>query len=204
MNGRRWTETENGQLRTHASKGAAALAKILRRSEAAINSQASKLGIPLGRCAAESRVTELVGFMKRVEFDPFGGCWLWSAHHQQTGYGTTVRNRRHVMAHRLSWELHHGPIPEDLIVCHRCDVRACVNPDHLFLGTHQDNNDDMIAKRRNAFGERNPNAVIDAETAREVKALLAAGIGPTEAARRVGISRQIARNIAYADSWRCA
>ena len=66
------------------------------------------------------------------------------------GYGMFRIKRESYLAHRYSWTLHRGPIPVGLWVLHRCDVPACVNPGHLFLGTHQDNMDDMKRKGRGA------------------------------------------------------
>jgi hypothetical protein len=88
------------------------------------------------------------------------GCWLWQgAISQNRGYGlfqwwdgTRTKTR---LAHRCSYELANGPIPEGMFVLHTCDVRACVNPDHLYLGTQKRNMQDMIERGRAATGDRN-------------------------------------------------
>jgi len=85
-----------------------------------------------------------------AKIDKTGECWTWTAHQNSTGYGRfydTARGRL-VLAHRLSWELHRGPVPKGLCVCHHCDNRLCVRPDHLFLGTYSDNMKDMMRKGR--------------------------------------------------------
>lgn len=76
------------------------------------------------------------------------GCWLWSGPLQRTGYARVWFRGRLIMAHRLSWELINGPIPVGQFVLHRCDVRHCVNPAHLFLGSSRDNTQDMLRKDR--------------------------------------------------------
>jgi len=76
------------------------------------------------------------------------GCWQWIAASRGNGYGCMKVNRKVIDAHRLSWEIHFGKIPDGLLVCHTCDNKKCVNPAHLFLGTHSDNMQDCLKKGR--------------------------------------------------------
>lgn len=75
-------------------------------------------------------------------------CWIWQGATTTKGYGVTRFNGKNIGAHRMAWILAHGPIPEGRYVCHSCDTPACVNPEHLWLGSAQSNNEDAWAKGR--------------------------------------------------------
>lgn len=83
-------------------------------------------------------------------------CIEWQGWHTKAGYGQLTRDGKKIYAHRDAWEKANGPIPKGMHVLHRCDNPPCVNPEHLFLGTHTDNMHDMIAKGRNSFIAKAP------------------------------------------------
>jgi hypothetical protein len=92
------------------------------------------------------------GFFERVKVNDSDKCWPWDGIIQRSGYGILKlggpKNKFHGQAHRVSYELHYGSIPYGMLVCHKCDVPLCVNPEHLFLGTASDNNKDRARKGR--------------------------------------------------------
>lgn len=137
------------------------------------------------------------------------GCWMFNGFRLANGYGRIKGDGESVMlAHRMSWEVFKGPIPEGLLVLHRCDTRPCVNPDHLFLGTHRDNMLDMISKGRRVAasiqpktrGHKHWNTKL---TLPEVKKLKRASHEKRSAlAEKLGISRRYANAIACGAKWK--
>lgn len=97
---------------------------------------------------------------------------MWTGHLVGWGYGQVKSGGKIRMAHRVSYETHIGPIPPGMLVCHHCDRPACINPAHLFIGTHKDNVADMMAKGRDRFrGGRRPwNAKFTPEQIRRIRA----------------------------------
>jgi hypothetical protein len=128
------------------------------------------------------------GPVARAELGP---CWLWTGCKSTTGYGkfglgTAADGTDY--SHRVSWRLEHGHIDDGAWVLHRCDVRACVNPAHLFLGSVQDNQADMARKGRSAAGERNGAARLLATDVRAIRAMVRAGARRADVAANFGVS----------------
>lgn len=106
------------------------------------------------KIAAAATPKRLKLFWAKISKDGPDGCWQWiGGTHKARGYGMFCFGGFNIVAHRVSWMLHYGPIPADTFVLHQCDNVLCVNPEHLFLGTNQDNYDDRDAKNRVAHGE---------------------------------------------------
>ena len=132
---------------------------------------------------------------------PESGCWLWLGGWTRKGYGRLpLRDRSSVLAHRLFYEAHVGPIPDGLIVCHTCDTPACCNPAHLFVGTDALNAADKVAKQRawKPAGGRNVKAKLDES---QVLAIRADPRVHIEIAGTFGVSRQTVSSIKTRRTW---
>jgi hypothetical protein len=112
-------------------------------------------------------------FWSHVDIQAPDECWLWTGALDGKGYGVITVDYKTARAHRKSYELSIGPIPTGLLICHKCDVRACVNPQHLFPGTYYDNAVDMYQKGRSNpprhRGEKHGNAKVTEETVRLIR-----------------------------------
>jgi hypothetical protein len=127
---------------------------------------------------------------KTLEVD--NGCWIWIKGKHKAGYGSVNKKLGGGYAHRAMYESAIGPIPKDMYVLHHCDNRACVNPEHLFLGTHLDNIRDMHSKNRQRGGsmpnEKNPFCKFSDEEIRAIRASKNTGIRFTQLMRLYEIS----------------
>jgi len=133
------------------------------------------------------------------------GCLLWVGAKYRSGHGTMKvggRGGKLVRAHRAAWILERGPIPDGLCVCHKCDVPACVNVDHLFLGTQRDNMRDMRAKGRTSPGQTLPTKLTEVQ----VRAIRAEAANRTRSFRRIGtdygVTEHTIRAVIYRWSWK--
>ena len=141
-------------------------------------------------------------FASKYMPEPNSGCWLWCASVNAKGYGHFKWGAGDVrQAHRASWELHRGRVPDGQHVLHRCDNPACVNPEHLFVGSNDDNMADRIAKGRQTrlVGERNPRAILNE---RAVLAVRSSVEHEAVIAARLGVSRATVHAIRTGRNWR--
>ena len=163
-------------------------------------------------------------FWAKVHPRGMESCWEWEGSKERDGYGYFKASRHigepavRISAHRFSFELANGAIPSGMLVLHKCDNRPCVNPHHLFLGTHRDNMADMVRKGRSASGarngmrihperlhltrgERNGRSKLTDESVLEVRRRLTAGESNGELARAFGVSSAAISFIAQRRTW---
>lgn len=144
-------------------------------------------------------------------FDPLehlddAGCLEWQGCRNQDGYGFhTAGEHRMRRAHRVAWEEAYGPIPDGLLVCHKCDNRACVRPEHLFLGTSADNTQDAWRKgrlHRLGAGEAHYKAKLTVEMVTEIRSRYAAGESQSTLAQSYGVTQATVSKAVLRRTWR--
>lgn len=161
--------------------------------------QAVSGGAPEG-----ARASRVECFLRHVSPEPTSGCWLWvGSLSKGRGYGQFNLAGRPTTAHRAAWILFQGPVPAAALVCHRCDNRACVNPEHLFLGTAQDNTDDMFKKGRERppRGEACGTAKLSAPDVLAMRRLRLGGLTYAEIAAAYGVHPVTAMRAIKGEQW---
>lgn len=133
-------------------------------------------------------------------------CWMWLGGSARGGYGTITeggRYGRRLRASRVSYEIHNGPIPEGMFVCHTCDNPPRVNPSHLWIGTAADNHADMDAKgrRRYGTGRSKPNAKLTESRVREIRRRVGEGETRASVAREFGVHSGVVVRVVQRQAW---
>ena len=132
-----------------------------------------------------------------------GACWIWHGSKTVFGYGQIKSRQKKHGAHRISWEIANGPIPDGMFVCHRCDNPQCTNPDHLFLGTPKDNSRDCASKKRNrngvCLGTKNHHAKL---SEKDVLAIRSDCRSQPKIARDYGVSHVLIGKIKRREIWK--
>lgn len=145
--------------------------------------------------------------ISRLEYlsipEPNSGCWIWLGAVNSGGYGTIRIGPKTRLAHRVMVEQVRGQIPDGMLVCHSCDVPPCINPDHLWLGSSQDNSDDCVKKNRfpNRKGDAHPRAGLTDQMVEEIIGFLELGVRIRELGGHYGVSKDVIRNIKHKKSW---
>jgi len=144
-------------------------------------------------------------FFDKVEIpEDTSKCWIWTGSIGGCRYGGFLFNGKVDLAHRVSWMIHNGKIPDGMCVCHHCDNTKCVNPEHLFVGTQIDNIKDMCQKnrQRSLSGESNPQAKMTDLIVKEIKELYKIGMKTCEISVLLNINRSTIENIKYGRRWK--
>lgn len=159
----------------------------------------------------QSREQRIASFNKRV--DKSGDCWIWLGPLSESGYGkfNCLDGKRNWRAHRASWTIAYGPIPDGMLVLHKCDNRRCVRPEHLFLGNNKDNTQDALQKgrlkdmgpwRHPCPGELNGRAKINLTDVQEIRDMANKGTLQRDISRKFGIGQTAVSKIVNNQTWK--
>lgn len=130
------------------------------------------------------------------------GCWFWGGFIQNNGYGTLTVNKVHVLVHRLSYEeFYQQKIPSGMMILHSCNNRSCINPNHLRMGTHADNMQDMVDADRAAKGEQNGHALLTEDQVKQIKHLSRQGVAIHILTKMFSCSRSTIKDIRSGRCW---
>ena len=131
------------------------------------------------------------------------GCWGWKGKNEKGYPKMTCRKKLGSnLGHRASWIIHYGKIPSELSVLHKCDNPICTNPEHLFIGTNEDNVNDMLEKRRNPIGSKVGTSKLDEEKVYSIKKLLKSGLGCKEISQKYNVTLQAISLIKNGKNWK--
>ena len=132
-----------------------------------------------------------------------GRCWLWTGHINDSGYGLLILRRHRMRAHRAAWQLSGGDLPPGMSVCHTCDNPWCVRPEHLFLGTHQENMRDGVRKGRvgGRAGELAGRAKLSNADVRAIRLRIHSGEACTKIAQDYPVCAKVIQNIRKGKIW---
>lgn len=156
----------------------------------------NKTSIRCRRCRLSRTPAQRFG--NRYSVQP-NGCWVWTGALDGDGYGmVSMGSGKDRGAHRVSWEIHRGPIPAGLHVLHHCDNPPCVNPDHLFPGTQADNVADMVRKDRGQKGERSAASKL---TTSQVRSIRSDSRSQKDIARAFGVDQSTISEIKTGKTW---
>lgn len=142
-------------------------------------------------------------FDQRYIPEPNSGCWLWLGKWNFFGYGIFLDSQyaKDLKAHRVSWELHRGPIPVGMNVLHKCDTPPCVNPSHLYIGTRSDNARDMVCRGRSTRGEKNPYSKLTMDDVIDIRKLARSGSNQRDIAQRFNVNPSQISRINTGERW---
>jgi len=150
---------------------------------------------------ANRKLSATERFVSKYRVNPVTECWEWTASRNHKGYGFFWTGARVGVAHRVSYELHRGEIPDGLLVMHKCDNRRCVNPEHLLVGSYADNALDAHAKGRGVIGTTHGMSKLSPDGVREIRRMRASRVQLHDIAKRFGVTKSCIWSVLTGQTW---